>query len=136
MIPQVELDDIIAKMNAANIERGHHSTIAEFLFELFHDKYVEVYLGDSYENVSTEQISTPYAAVFSGKVIAAYKECLVMEGSYIDRRTKANKIGKQIFISERSIRGLCEVDGNGILDDIFLRSREATEVKKLAQNRK
>jgi hypothetical protein len=78
-------------------------------------------------------VSTPYAAVFSGKVIAAYKECLVMEGLYIDRRSKSNKIGKQIFISERSIRGFCEVDGNGMIDDIFLRSREASQIKELVK---
>jgi hypothetical protein len=136
MIPQKELDDVITKMNIDNESKGSHSTIAEFLYTLFKDKFVEVYLGDSYEDISTEQVSTPYAAVFSGRVIAAYKECLVMEGAYIDRRTRASKIGKQIFISERSIRGFCEVDGNGILDDIFLRSREATEVKNLTTKTK
>lgn len=136
MIPQEELDSVIAKMNADNASKGCHSTIAEFLYTLFKGKFVEVYLGDAYEDISTEQVSTPYAAVFSGKIIAAYKECLVMEGSYIDRRTRTWKSGKQIFISERSIRGFCEIDGNGILDDIFLRSREATQIKDLAINKK
>jgi hypothetical protein len=127
MIPQEQIDSVIAQLN-----KNREATIAEFLYTLFKDKFVEVYLGDAYEDVSTEQVSTPYAAVFSGRVVAAYKECLVMEGSYIDRRTRECRIGKQIFISERSIRGLCEVDGNGILDDIFLRSREALETKNLA----
>jgi len=131
MIKHDDLEKAIEKLKAENAQKGYYSTMAEFWYELFKDKYVEVYLGDSYENVSTEQVSTPYAAVFSGKVIAAYKECLVMEGAYIDRTNNVHKIGKQIFISERSVRGLCEVDGNGILDDIFLRSREAKLLKDL-----
>jgi len=125
MIPHDQLDLAIERMKEINANRKGHSTIAEFWHELFKDKYVEVYLGDAYENVSTEQVSTPYPTVFFGKVIAAYKECLVMDGAYIDRKTNTMKMGKQIFISERSVRGLCEVDGNGIIDDIFLRSREA-----------
>jgi len=84
--------------------------------------------------VSTEQVSNTYAAVFSGRLIAAYRECLVLEGSYIDRAANKWKVGKQIFISERAIKGFCEIDGNGILEDIFLRSREATEVKDLYLN--
>ena len=132
MIPQNELERAIERMKEVNAQRGIHSTIAEFWYELFKDKYVEVYLGDEYENVSTEQVSTPYPTVFCGKVIAAYKECLVMEGAYIDRKNKTYNLGKQIFISERSVRGLCEIDGNGIIDDIFLRSRETVLLKELA----
>lgn len=129
MIPQAELDGVVEELNVTR-----HATVAEFLCTLFKDKYIEVYLGDIYEEVSIEQVSTTYVAVFSGKVIGAYRECLIMEGSYISRTTHSWKVGKQIFISERSIRGLCEIDGRGILDDIFLRSREATEAKDLAIN--
>jgi len=135
MIPQDQLDAMIERMDEINSTRKGHSTIAEFWYELFKDKYVEVYLGDAYETVSTEQVSTPYPTVFFGKVIAAYKECLVMEGAYLDRLTNTSKLGKQIFISERSVRGLCEVDGNGIMDDIFLRSREAVLLKSLANKK-
>jgi len=135
MIPRTELNSVIADLNITR-----EATVAEFLCTLFKGKFIEVYLGDVYEEVSTEQISTTYVAVFSGKVIGAYRECLIMEGAYVDRsplqgktgKQLSFKIGKQIFISERAIRGLCEVDGNGILDDIFLRSRETIEVKTLA----
>jgi hypothetical protein len=135
MIPQDQLDSMIERMKEINSHRKGHATIAEFWYELFKDKYVEVYLGDAYETVSTEQVSTPYPTIFFGKVIAAYKECLVIEGAYIDRRNNVSKMGKQIFISERSVRGLCEVDGNGIIDDIFLRSREAFLLKELANKK-
>jgi hypothetical protein len=129
MISQVELDNVIKEMNVTR-----KATVAEFLFKLFKGKFIEVYIGDIYEQVSTEQVSSTFAAVFSGRVIAAYRECLILEGSYIDRATNKWKVGKQIFISERAIKGFCEIDGNGILEDIFLRSREATEVKDLYLN--
>lgn len=126
MIKQEDLERIINDLN-----KERKATLAEFLYATFKGKFIEVYLGDAYEDVKTEQVSMTYPAVFTGKVIAAYKECLVLEGSYIDRRFKTNKFGKQIFLNERAIRGLCEVDGNGIIDDIFLRSREALDVKNL-----
>lgn len=127
MIPNSQLSEIIEKLN-----EDRKATLAEFLCECFKNKHIEIYLGDAYEDISTEQVSTTYPAVFTGKVIAAYRECLILEGGYTDRRNKVSKFGKQIFINERAIRGLCEVDGNGILDDIFLRSRESVEVKNLS----
>ena len=127
MISQVELDNVITELNTTR-----EATVAEFFYALFKDKYIEVYMGDAYETINTEQVSSTSIAVFSGKVIGAYRECLIIEGSYIDRRLHTWHVGKQIFISERGIRGLCELDGKGILDDIFLRSRETVEVKDLA----
>jgi hypothetical protein len=119
------LNQAIAELNV-----DRKATLAEFIYKLFNGKFIEVYLGDSFEEVSTEQISTSYPAVFAGKVIGAYRECLVIEGSYIDRHVRAEKHGMQVFINERAIRGLTEVDGVGILEDVFVRSRESREIKK------
>ena len=63
-------------IDAIKLVQGSGKTFAEFLAELFKDKFIEVYVGDAYEDVSTEQISTTYPAVFCGKVVAAYRECL------------------------------------------------------------
>jgi hypothetical protein len=103
-------------------------TLAEFIVSVFKDKFIEIYLGDSYEEVSTEQISTSYPAVFCGKVVAAYKECLILNSVFVDS-TNQVKLGNLMFISERAIRGLNEIDGNGIMEDMFLRSRESLEIK-------
>lgn len=102
-------------------------TFAEFLSEIFKDKFIEIYLGDSYEEVSTEQVSTAYPAVFCGKVIGAYRECLIISAAYNDRG-KSLKMGNVLFLSERAIRAVTEIDGNGILEDSFMRSRESLEV--------
>jgi hypothetical protein len=129
----ISIDDVEQIVTELNSHRK--ATFAEFIYSVFKDQYVEVYLGDSYENVNTDQVSTPYPAVFSGKVIGAYRECLVLQGTYIDRKTKTIKHGKQVFINERAIRGLCEVDGQGVMDDIFLRSRDATRLKSLVSEK-
>lgn len=110
--------------------KGSGKTFAEFLAELFKDTLVEIYLGDSYEEVSMEQISVNYPAVFCGKIIAAYKECLVISAAYIDKKSKKLKLGNLMFISERAIRALSPVDGTGILEDMFLRSKECLDIKK------
>lgn len=109
--------------------RGSGKTFAEFLAELFKDKFVEIYLGDSYEEISTEQISTSYPAIFCGKVVAAYRECLIISAAYVGADKKFH-LGNMMFINERAIRALNEVDGQGIIQDMLLRSRESLLIKK------
>lgn len=104
-------------------------TLAEFIATLFKDQFIEIYLGDSYEEVSVEQISTSYPAVFVGKVVAAYKECLVLNSVFVNKSTKQLELGNLVFVSERAIRGLNAVDGRGVLEDMFLRSRESLDIK-------
>lgn len=124
--------------------KGSGKTFAEFLATLFKGKLVEIYLGDSYEEVSTEQISVSYPAVICGKVIAAYKECLIVCCAYTDPIERGPqgyhkqniKFGNNLFISERAIRALNEIDGRGILEDMLLRSRESLQVKNLFEKAK
>ena len=102
-------------------------TFAEFIAEIYKGKYIEIYMGDSYEQISTEQVSTDYPSVFCGKVVSAFKECLIINSVYIkdDKMT----LGNMLFINERGIRALNEVDGEGIMEDMFLRSKETLIVK-------
>lgn len=109
--------------------KGSGKTFAEFLAELFKDKIIEIYLGDSYEEVSTEQVSTSYPAIFCGKVVGAYRECLILNAAFVGGDKKLH-MGNLLFINERAIRALNEVDGRGILQDMLLRSRESLEIKK------
>lgn len=104
-------------------------TLAEFLAVVFKDKFIELYLGDAYEDVSLEQTSTAYPAVFCGKVVAAYKECLVINSVFVNTTSKRMQLGNLMFINERAIRGLNEIDGNGIIEDMFLRSKESLDIK-------
>lgn len=106
-------------------------TFAEFIATIFKDKFVEIYLGDSYEDISLEQTSTSYPAVFCGQVVTAYRECLVLKGVYNNEVTKTPMLGNLVFISERAIRALNEIDGKGIIEDMFLRSKESLDIKSI-----
>jgi len=132
MTSEKEIKDLVQDFNS-----NHRSkTFAEFLAVLFADKYIEIYLGDSYEEVSTEQISTNYPAVFCGKVVSAFKECLVINSVYVDGRSKKIVPGTLLFINERAIRGLTEINGAGIMEDMFLRSKESLLIKEALIDRK
>jgi hypothetical protein len=104
------------------------NSMAEFIATAFKDKFIEIYLGDAYEEVSTEQVSMAYPSVFCGKVVGAFKECLMINAAYIDTNDKLST-GNIVFINERAIRALTEV-ANGSIEDLFLRSKDAINIKK------
>lgn len=122
MISETEVQATIEKL------QGSGKTFAEFVADLFKNEFIEIYVGDTYEQVSIEQISIEYPAVFCGKVMGAYKECLVISAAYIDDQKKI-KLGNLLFINERAIRTLNHVNNNSMLEDMFLRSREAVQIK-------
>jgi hypothetical protein len=115
--------------------KGKDSTLAEFICTLFKDKYVELYLGDSYEEVRMEQTSCSYPAVFCGKVIAAFKECLVIEALHVDKSKKVQS-GSILLINERAIRGMTEVNDHHTLQDMILRSGDVFSVYEAFTNGK
>lgn len=112
----------------AAASKGSGKTLAEFVAEIFKDKLVEIYVGDAYEDVSVDQVSTTYPAVFCGKVVAAYRECLVINCVYVNKAHRIQE-GNLMFISERSIRAMTEVDGKGTIEDMMLRSKETLGIK-------
>jgi hypothetical protein len=126
----VTIEEVVQIVDTCNTE-GRTKTLAEFIATVFKDKFIEIYLGDSYEEISVEQVSQSYPAVFCGKVVAAYKECLVLNAVYIPTGQKVPSLGNMVFISERAIRGLSEVDGHGIIEDLFLRSRETLDIRNM-----
>lgn len=101
--------------------KGRTQTFAEFTATIFKDKLVEIYLGDSYEEVSTEQISVSYPSVFCGVVVGAYKECLILNG-VSSSKSDDPKLGNIVLVNERAIRGLTIMDGVGTMSQMFLKS--------------
>lgn len=126
MVTEKHVLSAIEKCN----QEGRQKTFAEFIAEVFHGKFIEIYLSDSYEEVSTEQISQNYPAVFCGKVVSAYRECLVINSVFINQSRKM-ELGNLMFISERAIKALNEIDGSGTIEDMFLRSRESLIIKSV-----
>ena len=123
---------VLQKIQEAN-DGGRTNTFAEFIADIFKGKFIEIYLNDTYEEVSTEQVSTEYPAVFCGKVIGAYRECLMINSVFIeharDHKNRTAKLGNMVFINERTIKALSEVDGKGTLDDMFLKSMDTLGIK-------
>jgi len=129
MVSENHITDVISQL------QGSGKTFAEFLVEVFKDKFIEVYVGDAYEDVSTEQISTTYPSVFCGKVVAAYRECLVINCAYIGPNRHL-QLGNLVFLNERAIRALNEVDGKGTIEDMMLRSKETLDIKQTFHDKK
>jgi len=109
-------------------------TFAEFISTIFKDKYLEIYVGDSYEDVSTEQISTSYPAVFCGKVIGAYRECLIINGFHVTKNKQVS-FGNILFVNERAIRTLCEINGSCSIQDTILRSIDVNPIYHAHKNK-
>jgi|WetSurMetagenome_2_1015567.scaffolds.fasta_scaffold424226_2 hypothetical protein len=128
MHTESDVKSLVAQFN----ENNRNKTFAEFIVHMYEGKYIEIYLGDSYEDISTEQVSTSYPAVFCGRVVSAFKECLIINSVYVERTSKSKKmkLGNLVLINERAIRGLTEIDGQGIMEDMFLRSKESLTLKE------
>lgn len=109
---------------------GRTKTFAEFIAQVFDGKFIEIYLSDSYEEISMEQTSQNYPAVFCGKVVTAYRECLVINSVFINH-AREMQLGNLMFLSERAIKAINEIDGKGTLEDMFLRSRESLIIKEV-----
>lgn len=123
MVLENQIHETIAQL------QGSGKTFAEFLAVIFKDRLIEVYLGDAYEDISTEQISTTYPAVFVGKVVGAYRECLILNCAFVNKGRHL-QLGNMMFVNERAIRALNEVDGNGTLEDMMLRSKESLDIRE------
>lgn len=121
-------NEFINEINALNAN-GTKITFAELIAKVWNDKIVEIYIGDTYEDIKFEDSTQKYPAILVGKVITAYAECLVLNCAYMDPRTKNVKFGNIVCLNERGIRTITEVDSSGILRDTFLNSRDGRIVK-------
>ena len=127
MANEKEFVDTINDLNA----NGDNITFAELVAKVWGGKVVEIYIGDTYEDIKFEDSTQKYPAVLVGKVVTAYAECLVLNCAYLDQRTKDVKFGNIVCLNERGIRTITEVDDTGILKDTFLNSRDGKIVKDL-----
>jgi hypothetical protein len=106
-------------------------SLAEVVAKVLKGRIVEIYVGDRYEDIKYDDSTVCYPAVLVGKVITAFKECLVLNCAYIDQKTKKIQFGNIICLNERAIRFLTEVDETGVLKDTFINSRDSKIVKDL-----
>lgn len=129
MVKEIDFVKAIDEINA----NGKDITFAELIATVLKDKIVEIYVGDTYEDIKYDDSTQKYAAVIIGKVITAYAECLVLNCAYIDQTGQSRKIqlGNIVCLNERAIRTITEIDETGILKDTFLSTRDSKIVKGL-----
>lgn len=111
----------------AKIDNRKTKFMAEFIASVLENKIVEIYLGNSYEELNFDQFKQDYPSVLVGKVVSAYGNCLVLETVYINGSNKES-IGKLLFINDISIHAVSEVVGDSSLEDVMFRSRETKKL--------
>lgn len=109
-------------------------TMAEFIAKIWKDRVVEIYIGDTYEDLKFEDSTQKSPAVLVGKIVAAYAECLVLNCAYSDARTGDLRFGNIVALNERGIRTITEIDDNGILKDTFINIKEGKRIKEALKN--
>lgn len=119
--------DVIAEFKKDNKK---HS-FAELIAKVWGDKIIEIYIGDTYEDLRFDEYTQKCPAVVIGKVIEAYGECLVLNCAYVDQVSQKVKFGNIVCLNERSVRTITEVDDSGVLRDTFLNSRDGKLIKAL-----
>lgn len=98
-------------------------SFAEALAERLQDKLVEIYLGDSYEEVNYADNAKTTNSVLVGKVVEALGDCLVINARYANKQ-KEIVFGNIIYVNAYNINAICELDGSGTLRDAFYSTDE------------
>ena len=132
MATEQEFESIIAELQA---NKDRTVSLAEVVAKTLKGRIIEVYVGDRYEDIKYDDSTLCYPAVLVGKVVTAFKECLVLNCAYIDQTTKQLKFGNIVCLNERAIRFLTEIDETGILRDTFINSRDSKIVKNLLKGK-
>jgi hypothetical protein len=107
-------------------------TFAEKINEDLNGKLVEILIGESYEELQLDQMSSNYPAVIVGKVIGAFGNALVLECAYVENR--ALKFGKKVYLNDFTIQYLSELDGKCSLEDLLLKSKDTKQILKHYNN--
>jgi hypothetical protein len=126
-----QFEDVIAQ--ARNEDKK--ISLAEIVGRTLKGKVVEIYVGDTFEDIKYDDSTTKIVAVVIGKVIDAYAECLILDCAFADQNTGKLKFGNIIVLNERAIRFLTELDDVGVLRDIFVSTRSGKNIKELLQNK-
>ena len=116
--------------NAREEEKSRSVSLAEVIANIYKDKFIEIYIGETYEDIKRNDSSTKICSVICGRVITAYAECLFVECAYLSQVSKKIEFGNIVCVNERTIRILTEVDGEGGLLDTFLSPKDVETVKK------
>jgi hypothetical protein len=127
MANETDFTTVIAALKATP---GEKLTMAELLAKVWAGKIVEIYIGDTYEDLKFEDSTQKVPAILVGKIVAAYAECLILNCAFSDPRTGDLAFGNIVALNERGIRTMTEVDHAGVLKDTFLNIKDGKRIKQ------
>lgn len=104
-------------------------TFVEVVAATLKGQLVEVYIGDTYEQIQKTDSTENINSVIVGEVIAGYHDCLVLS-CFWATEDKEIKKGNLVFLNGWSIKGICPLDGHGTLNDVFTDIKFFKKVKK------
>lgn len=113
---------------ATSKEEKEHSYV-EIVAKYLKDKMVEVYLGDTYEQIQLADYTTIVNSVIVGKIIDAENDCLILDSFFVNKENNQVESGNIQFINGYNIKTISPLDGDGTLNDIFINPKRARKIK-------
>ena len=99
-------------------------TFSEIAESLYKDKLVEIYCGDSFEEISFDQVSTKKPCVLVGKILKGIGNLLIINVLSNESDSKS----KIICLNEFNISMVTEKDDE-FLHDYFIQTSNSFKVK-------
>lgn len=104
-------------------------SFAEAIVHVLKDKYIEIFMGDVYEQMNQVDFDINSFAVIYGKVISGYGDCLLIDSLYYDEQSKELRPGNLIFINTFSVKAVTPFDNSGSLLHSIISSRHLRKHK-------
>jgi hypothetical protein len=127
MANEQEMRKAIAELSK---KPGEKLTMAEFIAKIWGDKIVEIYIGDTYEDIKLDDSTCKVPSILVGKIIGAYAECIMLNCAFADQQTGNLAFGNIVALNERGIRTITEIDDVGNLRDTFLNIKDGKRIKQ------
>lgn len=126
-------NEFLEAITDLNKNSNQKLTMAELIAKVWSGRFVEIYIGDTYEDIKLEDTTQKVPAILIGKIITAYAECIVLNCAYKDTRSGEICFGNVVCLNERGIRTITEIDGNGALKDTFMDPKDGPRIVKALQ---
>ena len=121
--------DLLYSPQAPSASSGNYRSVADVLAQL-KGKYIEVYIGEIFEDIKLEEFSMPQISTSYGKIVEVLDRFLVLDTLFIDKQTGELCGNNRVYLNTFQIRLFSVLDDTGSLEDTFLSGKHAHKVKK------
>jgi len=103
------------------------TSFAAFLAKAFEDKIIELYFGEDFEKINTEQCQTGTPSVICGTILNAVNNFIILD-CYSNNNDHL-QAGSVVFINMDKVIAIKEFNKNRPLSNIFIKSSIKTHGK-------